>query len=98
VLPVHQQSGSWTTSTFVTTGAWSVGWAYSCSSLTSGSAFQVYRLTTGVAAGPISVVRAVQASGSGVTTVATPGSEELQVEENPDCQSAVKVTEGSATP
>jgi hypothetical protein len=47
-----------------------------------------------VAAGPISVVRAVQSSGSGVTTVATPGSEELQVEENPDCESAIKVTEG----
>jgi hypothetical protein len=96
-LPVHQQSGSWTTTRFVTTGAWNVGWAYSCSSLTSGSAFQIYRLTTG-SADPISVVRAVQGSGSGVTTVASPGSEELQIEENPNCESAVKVTEeGSAT-
>jgi hypothetical protein len=42
---------------------------------------------------PVTVVHENQMTGSGVTSESGSGAQELQVEENPDCESALKVTE-----
>jgi hypothetical protein len=84
--------GSWTTSSFSASGAWSIGWAYSCTRATAGPPFQVLVVHSGSTTAPVTAVTGTADAGSGVTAGGGPGTFELQVEADPYCTSAVKVT------
>ncbi len=92
LVPKAQASGSWSTASFtVSSGSWQVGWAYSCSGVRAGEAFQIYVLSAGGKATPEPIVQQWTLADQGVTSADVHGTLTLQIEANETCVSAVKV-------
>jgi hypothetical protein len=90
-----QQKGNWTSTAFTTTGAWNIGWAFSCAPAPAGGpSFQVYVTPAGSSASPTgtAAVSETGASGQSVTPQSSLGAQELVVQTTASCSWIVKVT------